>query len=76
MKNKFNLKFYTTMKNFLLGFAMVSVMFITACGGTKSKTENVETTNVEVVEQVVEEVTETVDTVAVVEQTTETVVEQ
>ena len=62
------------MKNFLLGFAMVSVMFITACGGTKSKTENVETTNVEVVEQVVEEVT--VDTVAVVEQTTETVVEQ
>ena len=74
MKNKFNLKFYTPMKNFLLGFAMVSVMFITACGGTKSKTENVETTNVEVVEQVVEEVT--VDTVAVVEQTTETVVEQ
>ena len=64
------------MKNFLLGFAMVIVMFITACGGTKSKTENVETTNVEVVEQVVEEVTETVDTVAVVEQTTETVVEQ
>ena len=62
------------MKNFLLGFAMVSVMFITACGGTKSKTENVETTNVEVVEQVVEEAT--VDTVAVVEQTTETVVEQ
>jgi hypothetical protein len=74
MKNKFNLKFYTPMKNFLLGFAMVSVMFITACGGTKGKTENVETTNVEVVEQVVEEVT--VDTVAVVEQTTETVVEQ
>lgn len=62
------------MKSFLLGFALVSVMFITACGGTKSKTENVETTNVEVVEQVVEEVT--VDTVAVVEQTTETVVEQ
>lgn len=62
------------MKNFLLGFAMVSVMFITACGGTKGKTENVETTNVEVVEQVVEEAT--VDTVAVVEQTTETVVEQ
>lgn len=62
------------MKSFLLGFAMVSVMFITACGGTKGKTENVETTNVEVVEQVVEEVT--VDTVAVVEQTTETVVEQ
>jgi hypothetical protein len=74
MKNKFNLKFYTPMKSFLLGFAMVSVMFITACGGTKGKTENVETTNVEVVEQVVEEVT--VDTVAVVEQTTETVVEQ
>lgn len=74
MKNKFNLKFYTPMKSFLLGFALVSVMFITACGGTKSKTENVETTNVEVVEQVVEEVT--VDTVAVVEQTTETVVEQ
>lgn len=62
------------MKSFLLGFALVSVMFITACSGTKSKTENVETTNVEVVEQVVEEVT--VDTVAVVEQTTETVVEQ
>jgi hypothetical protein len=74
MKNKFNLKFYTPMKSFLLGFALVSVMFITACGGTKGKTENVETTNVEVVEQVVEEVT--VDTVAVVEQTTETVVEQ
>ena len=62
------------MKSFLLGFALVSVMFITACGGTKGKTENVETTNVEVVEQVVEEAT--VDTVAVVEQTTETVVEQ
>jgi hypothetical protein len=76
MKNKFNLKFYTPMKSFLLGFALVSVMFITACCGTKGKTENVETTNVEVVEQVVEEVTETVDTVAVVEQTTETVVEQ
>ena len=53
------------MKSFLLGFALVSVMFITACGGTNSKTENVETTNVEVVEQVLEEVTETVDTVAV-----------
>ena len=63
------------MKSFLLGFAMFSILFITACGGSKSKTENVETTNVEVVEQVVEEVTETVDTV-VVEQTTETVVEQ
>ena len=63
------------MKSFLLGFAMFSILFITACGGSKSKTENVETTNVKVVEQVVEEVTETVDTV-VVEQTTETVVEQ
>ena len=58
------------MKSFLLGFALLSVMFITACGGTKNKTENVETVKTEVVEQVSTEVA--TDSVAVTEVATET----
>ena len=56
------------MKSFLLGFALISIMFITACGGNK-KAETSETVSTEVVEIVD---TATVDTVVVANETIET----
>ena len=57
------------MKSFLLSFALLSVMFITACGGNKKNAETSETVTTEVVEQVSEEVA--TDSVVVTEVATE-----
>ena len=57
------------MKSFLLGFALLSVMFITACGCNKKNAETSETVTTEVVEQVSEEVA--TDSVVVTEVATE-----